>query len=384
MHSSGETYGKNTSKKSSNCHKTRSYPNFILMWYWGFSNENNTCISLKQKKNNRCNSYVKSTRCLAMKRWLEKRGWIRSKARIGPVLNIKICYPHEQHSVEVQVPSLCWVNTVSWVRSVNGVDRYVTESMPTAKEENTASGKPIAKAWRRQKLTATLTSISNPFLERTWINIETQRSNDQKFFEVAKAITRLLRHDQSVPRGIDGAIHYNNIMEECRRKKFDDPSQRLLEDWISKLAKGGVKKRFWCCVNPNSSNQFLYLRTVQGHSGESAIVPALQDNVLLPKGFFEYVFHVGNANELNFYDKKWMNSRKNQPQKRKTSSLLHNSESDGGRIWLGRNPLRSDKTSDHATQEYCSRQRFHNLFTKGPQICFCNCWLIQKTKRMCM
>ena len=31
-------------------------------------------------------------------------------------------------------------NTVSWVRIVNGVDRYVTESMPTAKEENTSSG----------------------------------------------------------------------------------------------------------------------------------------------------------------------------------------------------------------------------------------------------
>ena len=28
---SGETYDKNTSKKSSNCRKTRSYPNFVLM-----------------------------------------------------------------------------------------------------------------------------------------------------------------------------------------------------------------------------------------------------------------------------------------------------------------------------------------------------------------
>ena len=31
MNSSGETYGKNTSKKSSNCQKTRSYPNCVLM-----------------------------------------------------------------------------------------------------------------------------------------------------------------------------------------------------------------------------------------------------------------------------------------------------------------------------------------------------------------
>ena len=74
-------------------------------------------------------------------------------------------------------------------------------------------------------------------LERRSIDIEKQRSIDQKCFELSKAITRSLRHDQSVPRGIDGAIHYNDIIEECRRKKFDDASQGLLEDWRSKLAK---------------------------------------------------------------------------------------------------------------------------------------------------
>ena len=77
-------------------------------------------------------------------------------------------------------------------------------------------------------------------------------------------------------------------------------SAGVLEDWISKLAKGGrAKKRCQFCVNPNSLNQFLYLRAIQGHSGESAINPALQDNILIPKGFTEYLYHVGYANELN-------------------------------------------------------------------------------------
>ena len=42
---------------------------------------------------------------------------------------------------------------VSWVRIVNGVDRYVTGSMPTAKEEDTghSSAKPTAEARPRQK-----------------------------------------------------------------------------------------------------------------------------------------------------------------------------------------------------------------------------------------
>ena len=82
----------------------------------------------------------------------------------------------------------------------------------------------------RQKHTITLTSISIPPRERKWIDIGTQRSQKQKCFPVSKAITRLLRHDQTVPRGSDGAIHYSDIIEECRKKKFDGASQWLLND----------------------------------------------------------------------------------------------------------------------------------------------------------
>ena len=115
---------------------------------------------------------------------------------------------------------------------------------------------------------------------------------------MSKAITRLPRHDQSVPRGRDGAIHYSDSIDNCR-KKFGEASQWLLEDWISTVAKGrGAKRRFHYCLNPYSSNQFLYLRAIQGHLGDDAVDLALQDNVLLPKGFIEYIFHVGNANEL--------------------------------------------------------------------------------------
>ena len=120
---------------------------------------------------------------------------------------------------------------------MTGVDKYVTESMLTTKGEDIASGKLIAKARPRQKPTVTVTSVSIPVHGRKWVDIETQRSHGQKCFEVSKAITRLLRHDQSVPRGSDEAIHYSDIMEECRKQKFDDASQWLLEDWISTPAK---------------------------------------------------------------------------------------------------------------------------------------------------
>ena len=83
---------------------------------------------------------------------------------------------------------------------------------------------------------------------KEWIDIETLRSNDQKCFEVSKAVTRFLRHDKQVLRGLDGAIQYNDLVEECRNKNFDGASQWSLEDWISKLAKGGgAKKRLQYC-----------------------------------------------------------------------------------------------------------------------------------------
>ena len=53
---------------------------------------------------------------------------------IGPVLNIKVCYHDDRYSIEVQIPSLFEDNTASWVRIVNGVGKYVTESMLTTKE----------------------------------------------------------------------------------------------------------------------------------------------------------------------------------------------------------------------------------------------------------
>ena len=109
------------------------------------------------------------------------RGWILKNTSIGPVLNIKVCCHDDRYSIEVQIPSLFEDSTVSWVRIVNGVDTHVTESMVTKREEDIASGKPIAKARPRQNPAVTLTSVSVLVLERReWIDIETQRSHSTK------------------------------------------------------------------------------------------------------------------------------------------------------------------------------------------------------------
>ena len=61
---------------------------------------------------------------------------------------------------------------------------------------------------------------------------------------------------------------------------------------------GGNKKRFQYCTDP-SRQEILYLRALQGHSGRNAIDPTLQDNVLIPNNFFEYIYHIGCAINLH-------------------------------------------------------------------------------------
>ena len=82
--------------------------------------------------------------------------------------------------------------------------------------------------------------------------------------------------------------------------EFDGISRWSIRAWISFLAKQkSQKKRFQHCVNPNSSEHFLYFRAIQGHSGGTLVDPPLQNNVLLPDDFAEYIYYVGNAHDMH-------------------------------------------------------------------------------------
>ena len=61
---------------------------------------------------------------------------------------------------------------------------------------------------------------------------------------------------------------------------------------------GDNKKRFQYCTDP-SGQEILYLRALQGHSGRNPIDPSLQENVLIPNNFLEYIYHIGCAVNLH-------------------------------------------------------------------------------------
>ena len=152
------------------------------------------------------------------------RGWIRRNTKIGPVLNIHVCHPEDRYSIEIQVQSLFRDRTASWVRIVNGVEKYVTETTETFEgEEHRALGKPIAKARPRMKSTITLTPVSVPLHERKWMDVNPW-DYDHKCYVVSKAMTLILQHDQTILREID-------IIEEFKMKKrFDGALQWSIED----------------------------------------------------------------------------------------------------------------------------------------------------------
>ena len=41
--------------------------------------------------------------------------------------------------IDTQIPSLFEDNTAAWIRIVNGIEKYMTESVLTKKEDDTAS-----------------------------------------------------------------------------------------------------------------------------------------------------------------------------------------------------------------------------------------------------
>ena len=107
----------------------------------------------------------------------------------------------------------------------------------------------------------------------------------------------LLRHGQ-LPREEDGAIEFWRLKDHLRNKF--EYSQYWSDDvWKSKMAGGGNKKRFQYCSDP-SGQEILYLRALQGHSGRNPIDPSLQEHMLIPNNFFEYIYHIGCAVSLHF------------------------------------------------------------------------------------
>ena len=118
------------------------------------------------------------------------------------------------------------------------------------------------------------------------------------FDSVNKSIEKKMEESMTTKLLKNARRNYQKIQDICQtkwKKQFGFALHWSIEKWVSVLAKvGGQKKWFQYCLNPNHLHQF---RAIQGHSGSTNNL-ALQDNVLLPEGFTEYIYDVRNRKEL--------------------------------------------------------------------------------------
>ena len=96
--------------------------------------------------------------------------------------------------MEIMIESLFRDRTVCWVRIVNGITKYVTETseeVRVASVENGCTGNLSRRLNHDQSRLFTLTPVSIPCHERKWIDVDPGKFS-QGCFEVSKFMIRLL------------------------------------------------------------------------------------------------------------------------------------------------------------------------------------------------
>ena len=237
----------------------------------------------------------------------EAKGWIQGNTKIGPILEVTTTFQHFKFGVEVRIPSVKEDNSQSWVRISFGTIRYVNhyvkhnthnfassyeeKAEPASSEVIAARSKAKAKPQPRESSATTTMSLS----ERVWIDIVPSRQ-DNESHKVSKRVINILRHNQSVDREPDGAVQFYKI--KFLVKEHTLSTQHWSDSrWLACLAAGGgIKRRFQYC--PDYLGSIIYLRALQGHSGDNIIDLATQDHVLITPGIFTYIYHVGSSFNL--------------------------------------------------------------------------------------
>ena len=135
----------------------------------------------------------------------------------------------------------------------------------------------------RETGTIIYTKKEVPMQERKWIMIPSVRSHDPESLpsRISKMVTRMVRHCDQDERDLDGAvigIQCAPLLEKAFERKIGYICTQ--EDWIHYVHEGSNKTRFENCLD--SRKESVYIRAIQGHTGEVFIKPELMSHVLIP------------------------------------------------------------------------------------------------------
>ena len=153
-----------------------------------------------------------------------------------------------------------------------------------------------AKAKQQRRELAGSSPRIVPVGRRTWTDIEPGKYSFSDY-EVSKKVTYLLRHSQHVHREEDGVVHFWRIKENLQNQFPHSPHWSDSKWKVCLAGGGGDKRRFQYCAD--ASGTIVSFRALHGHAGRNLIDPSLQDNVVIPDGFFKYTYRVGCAINLH-------------------------------------------------------------------------------------
>ena len=224
-------------------------------------------------------------------------------------MEVTTSFQHFKYGIEIRIWSVNQDNSQSWVRISYGTIKYVVDSIqdnteiPADPQEDQVPQTSIKVVAARSKAKAKPeprelvgTTATIPMHERRWIDIEPSEQNLASY-DLSKKVINLLRHNQTLQREQDGAIEFYRI-KFYLRNHFLQVQHWSDDRWKACLAAGGgSKRRYQYCSD--DSGRILYLRALQGHSGNNLIDPTLQDNVVIGSGIFHYIYHIGCAFNLH-------------------------------------------------------------------------------------
>ena len=183
---------------------------------------------------------------------------------------------------------------------MNNYIKYDTQNLagPQEEEDVPASSGVVAarsKAKAKPQPRESTGTTTIPLSERIWIDIEPSKQ-DLESYNLSKKVINLLRQSEVTSRK-DGSIQFYKI--KFHPRDYPLPIQIWsVNRWLACLAAGGgPKRRYQYCSDYLGS--IIYLRALQGHSGDSLVDLSLQDNVLITPGIFPYIYHVGSNFNLS-------------------------------------------------------------------------------------
>ena len=186
-------------------------------------------------------------------------------------------------------------NSHSWVRISHGSDKLVTNLNSSEQETSEVQLKEYALKLDASDFACRTKAKAKPQRRQLAGDVEPGEYSFSDY-TVSKKLVHLLRHAR-IQIQDDGAVKFWRIKDNLQ-KHFQHCHHWSDDKWKKSMAGGGGnKKRYQYCTD--SSGAILYLRALQGHPGRSLIDPALQDNVVIPSNFFQFIYHVGCAINLH-------------------------------------------------------------------------------------